>query len=307
MLRLYAPTTTHPDSLAPAQRVVDAYLLHLQARVLADDYDSHGYKVIKSDLTRFAAFLGIQEPRRNDIADFLAANPQIKAAGTKDRIIKQILACWHWAVDDAELTEFCYRRPKTVRAGKSPPRREATATEYRTIMAKAPQYLRDAVLFLDETGCRPGEMRKARWPDVLWAEGLLILPDHKTRRKTGQPRQIGLNRVVLRLLRRRQREAQDKSSFIFVNALGEAWKGRCSFQTCFRRCLKKIGLDRAGRLTPACFRNTWAGRALDRDVPERKVADQLGHTTTNLVHHYGAGRKKLAALPRTAQRVTRRG
>lgn len=275
--------------------VVTAYLAHLAARVLLDDYDAQALAVIKSDLARFEPFV---TGHRSDLDRFFLANPQIKARGTRYRIVREIVACWNWAVDEALTDSQPYRRPRGLACGKSPPRREAENAEYIAMMRGGGRELRRALYFLRHTGCRPKEMRTLRWASIHWSQRLIVLAKHKTQRRTGKPREVGIDARLLRLLRNLFRQAKDKEGLVFG-----PWHGRCSFFQLVRRTRRRLGL---GDVTAAMFRNTWTGRAYEAELSERDIADQLGHTTTALVHHYGHQRDKQTRLPAIADRVMRR-
>lgn len=57
-----------------------------------------------------------------------------------------------------------------------------------------------AVAVIAHTGCRPGEVWGLRWEEIRWDRGLLVIPEHKTAHKTGEPRRIVVPRRLLQAL-----------------------------------------------------------------------------------------------------------
>lgn len=81
---------------------------------------------------------------------------------------------------------------------------------------------RRVLLFLRWTGCRPGEMARATWADVDWDHSVVVLQEHKSRKKTRKPRVIPLNDRCVKMLRWMQRRASG-AGLIFLNEYGTAW------------------------------------------------------------------------------------
>src|ERR1700687_2341574 len=55
---------------------------------------------------------------------------------------------------------------------------------------------------LQETGCHPSEENKVGATNVALAAGLWVLPEHKTKKKTGKPRIVYLTPAMLELSRK---------------------------------------------------------------------------------------------------------
>jgi integrase len=320
-LRLFCPDASEADPGPPAtegtvRQVITSYLKHIKARVGVSDYSTHAYDNARRDLTRFADWsrdgvshgdTTLDRCRRNDLTDFLLANPQWRSNHTKRRVIAVIVACFNWASEDAGLVEICpYRKPKSLRLPVTP-RREATREEYRTLMAKGSRALRRALYFLHRSGCRPCEMREAKRTDVNWQDGMVGLFRHKTARVTGECRVIALDPGVIRFLRNLVRQAPAGQEHLFVNQQGNPWD-RHTFARNLRRVAFKAGLDNGAekRVSAYCLRHTFTGEMVDLGFADRQIADQLGHIDTRMVSWYSKNRHKVKSMRRVADEIRRR-
>src|SRR5262249_43958360 len=64
------------------------------------------------------------------------------------------------------------------------------------------QQFRDFVFAMQETGCRPGEVRRVTAEDVNLDAGIWILGKHKTAKKTQKPRVVYLTPAMVELCRK---------------------------------------------------------------------------------------------------------
>ena len=80
--------------------------------------------------------------------------------------------------------------------------RVPTANETAAILAKASPEFWLIYSALRQCGARPGELCRATIADVDRANGVITLKEHKTARKTGQPRRIPIGRKLGELLDR---------------------------------------------------------------------------------------------------------
>jgi integrase len=83
------------------------------------------------------------------------------------------------------------------------------------------QPVADAIRLIALTGCRRGEAATLRWSHVDFKQGRLVIPmtAHKTGRKTGKPRIIGLPSAAQAIIARQPEGGPD--DFVFAPARGE--------------------------------------------------------------------------------------
>lgn len=307
-LRVYSPDV---GDGAFVPEIVEQYLSHLRGRVDIGDYSSDALANIDRELRHFAADhpYHVSECKQNDLTRWLEQNPQWASAHTKKRIIAEVVGCFRWAAEEELIGRCPYRRVKSVSNIPYVPRRPADHAEYVLLMRKGSRPLRRALFFLRRIGARTCEMREAVWDDCrLDGESMHIcLYRHKTARKTGKCRKIGLDKATAQFLRNLRR--QSVSDHVFVNCDGNAWSRR-SFAQHFRRCAERLGLN-AGvgrRLSAYCFRHAYVVDGIEAGVSTRCLADQLGHQTTEMIDRvYGSHtRDREEHLAKVAEDVLRK-
>jgi len=230
-----------------------------------------------------------------------------------------VLACFAWAADPEEgamIARCPFKRIKWVSTIPYEPRRPASTDEYLALVRHSSLALRQGLLCIYRTGCRPCEMRELIWPWVQLdaASPHLELIVHKTVKKTGKPKLIGLDDVMQRFLRDLQKKRtwtdtrpcrcsltkirHTVGDHVFLNCDGTAWSRRAFAQN-IRRCAERAGLDVKAiekKVSAGCLRTTFACDLIEAGISNRKVADALGHTTTWMVDHvYGAATRHKAA------------
>lgn len=162
------------------------------------------------------------------------------------------------------------------------------------------QEFRDFVYALQETGCRPGEVRKVTAENVNLERGVWILKHHKTRKKTGLPRVVYLTPGMIDLCKR----------LISKYAEGPIFRGprggkpftsngiRCRF----RRLREK--LPHLKGVISYTYRHSYITDALERGVPVATVAELAGHQDlTMIVAHYAHLSEKRTHLADAAKKA----
>lgn len=288
-LSLYVPEDAAGD--ISVAEVVAAFLDHLQRRHDAGDYSADALANARRELERFAAAHDrpVRDCAQADLTRWLAANPQWVSAHTKSNVCTILVACFAWAADEeaGALIDRCpYKRPKILKGLPYEPRRPADHHEYVMLMRKGSRELRRALFFLRRTGARTKEMRELRWENVILDGDTphIRLEQHKTRRKTGTCRKIGLDPATAAWFRAIRRSALDSVGLVFLNTRGGGWD-RHTFARHLRRTAQRIGLD-AGverRVSAYCLRHTYACDGIEAGATTREIADQLGHTSEAMV------------------------
>lgn len=312
-VRLFVPDRDQPQDGSTVPTIVGQYLSSLAARVAADSFSRDNFLNTERDLLRFAAeFPGqAMDCRQADFEKWIANNSQWKSAHTRKRVVAEVLACFAWAADpdQGNMIASCpLRSIKSIAATPYQPRRAATLNEYLALLAAGSIELQRALTFIYSTGCRPCEMRELIWPWVLLDADTphLCLAKHKTFRKTGKPKLIGLDDETVQLIRTIQAARTDDDPHVFRNCHGQPWTRR-GFSLNVRRAALRAGLDVGVEklVSAGCLRSTYACDLIESGFTNREVADMLGHTTSWMVDHvYGAAtRQRAAHLGNVAKRA----
>jgi integrase len=220
---------------------------------------------------------------------------------TRSNATKVLKAAFNWAVRH-DLIARNPLRHVTVPTGEG--RRAMTDAEYRGVSRAASVFFRRVLFFLRHTGCRPGEMASARWKHVDFDRGVVVLPSHKTAKKTGKPRVIILTPVLVRLLRFlwRQRPAElhrealrrggfaapppderEAEEFVFLSARGGRWKSS-ALANRFIRLRRDLGLPAS--TTTYGLRHAFATRAALQGLNLKATATLLGHVNPHTTARY---------------------
>jgi len=293
-------------------QVVRLYLANLESRVLAGAYDADAFANATRDLSGFAAQFGVPvaECRQHDVSAWLDAHPGWKSAATKRRAVNVLLACFHWAAEE-ELIDRCpYHRPSRLRGLEEKPRRPADPSDYVALMGHGTsRAMRRALFFLRRSGIRTSELRRLTWPEVRIDDEIphLCLETHKTARKTGKPRLIGLDRATAAFLRALRRQATAGGLLdlpVFLNTQNQPWT-RFSFASHLRDACRRAGVH---NVTGYCFRHGFTVAAVERGTDSKWIADHLGHADTRMIERvYGTHtRDRLKHLGHVAGELAKR-
>jgi integrase len=268
-----------------ARQIVNVYLKHIAGRTRTGDLTESVREGYERDLTSYLELFGdrlVRDLRQHDLTQWLAAHPGWKSVNTKRRCIAAVLACFRWAREEELIPNCPYTSPRALRGLVAETRRPATPEEFQLLVQFGSRPLKWALFFLYQTGCRTCEMRELTWENVrLTGSPHLYLVKHKTARRTGRPRIIGLNVFAVRLLKALKRRS--KSEWVFTNCDGQPWT-KNSFCLHFRRHAARLGLNQnVDRVTAYCLRHTYACDGLRGGETANAVARQLGHTTSAMV------------------------
>ncbi len=182
--------------------VVDLYLADAKAGGLSPQALQDRTRT----LTLFARELGarrVGDCLPLDLKHWVQAHAEWQSPWTRNRVNTDVQRCFNWAAEEMRLIR---QNPfRGVHYPQGAPRRPMTDEEFRAILRHSPAHFRRLFFALRWTGCRPSELCNLQWQHVDWPNGVALLPDHKTRKRTGRPRVIVLNPPMVRLLRWLQR------------------------------------------------------------------------------------------------------
>ena len=152
------------------------------------------------------------------------------------------------------------------------------------------------------TGARPGEIAKVEKRHLDGGLWKLDPTEHKSGRKTGKDRLIGITGELVEIVERLSKKHPEGP--IFRNTYGRPWKTSASFVR-FEKA-RDAGIIRS-EVTPYAYRHAWATHALEnKNLDVYEVAKALGHQTTQMVMlHYDHSRKNPKHLEDIFERARR--
>lgn len=160
------------------------------------------------------------------------------ASGTIRALYHEVMACWAWATRPEPERQPVKILEDNPLAGLRVPGLSPRTAKYlpmaaaRKLIAFAAaraegitrpimrRFELQAVLMLRliaETGCRPKEACRARWRDLDADQGLLVLKEHKTARKTGRDRLIVIPPAILAELLALRESGHAHPAYLFAH------------------------------------------------------------------------------------------
>lgn len=142
---------------------------------------------------------------------------------------------------------------------------------------------RQFVFAMQETGARPGEVRRVTADNVNLELGIWFFTDHKTAHKTGKPRIVYLTPAMVELSRQLMEKYPQGPLFRGpLSKQGFTSNGvRCRFRSLRKR------LPHLKGVIAYAYRHSFATTALANGVGIAQVAELLGHVDTKMVSaHY---------------------
>jgi integrase len=140
---------------------------------------------------------------------------------------------------------------------------------------------REFLLALQETGARPGEIRRLSREHIDLDNALWVFTKHKTSKRTRKPRVIYLTPAMLDLTRTLLARVPDGP--LFRNSRGKPWTRnaiRCRFTNLRRK------LPHLRDVVAYSYRHTFTTDGLERGVPIATMAELLGHSSTAMISTY---------------------
>jgi integrase len=216
-----------------------------------------------------------------------------------EHVRKVILLC---AFNHAEESGLIPRNP--LRGLEMPPMRSRGAKslvdpgDHEKLLKAAPAELRDVLVALRHTGCRPSEVCRVTAADFDARQGSWVLETHKTD-KDGSRRVVMLTDDIVRLSKKLAQ--RHPTGPLFRNSRGQPWTSK---QIANRVAELKKDLRLKGSPTAYGYRHTLATDLLVAGVPDTHVAALLGHKGTEMVHrHYAHVEQKMSVFRDELRRV----
>jgi integrase/recombinase XerD len=283
-------------SALTVQQLIDCYLAHEPPR----NADAAAEK--RRVLALFAADFGarlVTGLRPYDLLFWIDAHPKWSSGWTKNRVKSTVAAPFAWmtklgAIDRNPFARLSYPTGDTGR--------DMTEAEFHLLLRASGAPFRRILVFLRYSGARPVELRRLEWTQIT--EQAITQKVHKTARKTGRPRRIILNAILIKLLEWIKRNQQPPSQYVFLNQRGDQWTKRAICQH-LERVRARAWLP--GDVKLYGCRHAFGTGAILNGVDMATVGALLGHAsirTTQIYVHLANKDDHLAAA--AAQAVRRR-
>lgn len=270
--------------------LVDAYLSYSRSRLAKATFEMRERYIL--DFKECCGDLTIAECKPLHLIKWLDSKTTWQNDWTKNAVIKHIRTMFNWGIDIAEV---CERNPfRKVSHPRGMPRRDITQEEFQAMLrgteGRRAKYrpspgarMRQVLIFMYFTGCRPIEMCTLQWCHVDLERGLITLRVHKTARtqRDPRPRVITLHPVAIALLRHIQRRA--RSEHVFLTYRKTPWN-RHTLSQRVRRAREKAGIPDDAKLYGV--RHAFGTRAVINGCDIKTIATLMGHTTTRMTEHY---------------------
>lgn len=298
--RLMEKKGDEPEAPAPKDSVTS--LLGAFLTWTKENKSEATYKLRKHFLASFVKFKGVKALRPDKVGvevveSWLKAHPNWKAS--RRHAILILLRAFNWGVARKVIG-------KNPIAGIEIPRQKRvlsylTADQRKAVYeATKDRAFRNFLTALQETGCRPGEVSAVEARHVDLDRGVWVLPLHKTEHRTGKPRTVFLNDAMLAVTRELVR--LNPAGPLFLNYRKRPWNinsVRCRF-----RKLRKV-FPAFGHFTATSFRRAFVTDALERGVDVAKVAELVGHTSTDMImRHYNQLQERVTHMREMANKAT---
>lgn len=270
--------TSRWSSAMKVRKSVEEFLAMVQTQHAEKTYEAY-----RGQLKTWLAMFGsssTKKLRKADVQRWLDAEVYLPTLAP-DTQRARIVAWTQWA---KFATERGHMNQPPMEKIKKPTGRKRERTvrpdEAAKILRRARRPFAHVYRALLRTGARPNEIARARIEDFDAVRSLIVLKEHKTARKTGESRKIGVGRKLRRLVDRCI--AGRTEGPIFLNDRGQPWNAN-AMSHAFRRLREQ--LDLPDDIVLYCTRHT-AGTAICRKLGIHAAAHALGHRTIQTTTRY---------------------
>lgn len=289
-----------PASLPKAEdvkvcQVLDLFLAWSEKHHKPDTYG--WYLRFLQDFADLFGMLPARELKPLHVTRWLDSHASWK--GGKRNAVVCVKRAFNWAEGEGVISQNPLKRvKKPPQPGRS---RVVAAAEKREILAAIKDTnFREFVFAMQETGARPGEVRKVTAKDVNLELGVWVLQEHKTAHKTGKPRVVYLTQAMVDLTRRLAEMHPEGP--LFRTPLGSGGFSSNGVRCRFRNLRKK--LPHLKGVIATAYRHSFATEALEAGVPIAQLAELLGHVDTKMVsRHYSQLSQKVQHLRDMAEKA----
>jgi integrase len=228
------------------------------------------------------------------LTDFIADHPEWKSTATRRKKAAVVRAAFQWAWREERISRNPFRNVTYAEAERRP---EMPDQSLGMILDIANKHAERVLRFIRLTACRVTEACRAEWPHVDLGRGTWLIPQHKTRKRTGREKMVALVPEAVELLRGMAGApagalpaldvtvvAAGPAKPIFLNSRGEPWNANAIWRV-VDRAKTRLGL--ATEASTHGLRHRAATAMIVAGAAPALVAAQLGHATTATVErHY---------------------
>jgi integrase len=298
--RLMAADPAHvPDATRlNVRKVCDLFLDHSQRH-----NDAGTYEWYRSYLQSFCdeyGRLNALKVKPIHVSRWLDAHAAWKSS--RRCAVVSIKRAYNWAESEGILDENPLKhvkRPPNKRRERIPTNDERAAI----LGAIKDEGFRQFLYAMQETGARPGEVRKVAAAHFSEEHGAWILPEHKTKKRTGKPRVIYLTPAMIELTKKLIAQWPEGPLFRGPKRKGSRPFTRNAIRCRFFRLRRK--LPHLKGIVSYSYRHGFITDALERGVPVASVAELVGHTDLKMVSEfYGHLSEKRQHLQDAVKRAT---
>jgi integrase len=273
---------------------------HSQERQLVPASQSR-LTAIASKLEQFIGDKAAHKVTDSVARDVVARWSETTSTKTLKAYLYYLQSCWDWAKGKYHLAETnpwseSLTRSRT-RSNNQPSKRDKpfTLAELQAIIAAFkthPQYKHyaDFVIFLAQTGCRPGEAAGLRWKHLgadfstVWIGESISRGNHRSTTKTGKSRTVSLTDTArLMLIARHDRLSPQPDDLVFPSPKGIPIDDHNFCRRAWKTILASCQIEYR---TPYNIRHSAISHALESGVNPIALSEQTGHSTRVMLSTY---------------------
>jgi integrase len=277
-----------PDSFraepSSVRELIASYLRHSEANAV---HCAEALAERRRVLYAFAEHCGwipVAHLKAFHLSEWIDGNKRWRSVSTRRAKANMVRACFNWACEQERIDRNPFVRVRYREAERRPEMPDDVLERLATLGSKPFEH---AIRFLRLTGCRVGELCRARWADVDLTRGIWTIHRHKSRRYTCKPKVVALvTQAVALLLAIKAMPVlfpPGPGDLIFTNTRGQAWT-RYTLGHTLKRLKRKWKLNCPATLHG--IRHQAATAAVLNGAPLKLVAEQLGHATTAVTERF---------------------
>jgi integrase len=274
---------TRPDDLV-LRSVIDAYLRHSEANGVHCQEALTERKRVLYAFAEHCGWIPVAHLKAFHLSDWIDGNKRWRSVSTRRAKANMVRACFNWACEQERIDRNPFQRVRYREAERRAEMPDDVLDRLATLASKPFEH---AIRFLRLTGCRVGELCRARWRDVDLVRGVWTIHRHKSRRYTGKPKTVALVTQAVALLVAVQAMPvlfpPGPGDLIFTNTRGKAWT-RYTLGHTLKRLKRKWRLNCPATLHG--IRHQAATAAILNGAPLKLVAEQLGHASTAVTERF---------------------
>ena len=276
-------------------------LLALYLRHSAVD-GTHGRQALAERQSVFDLFntaygtIRVAEAKSFMLTEWIDAHEGWRSVSTRRAKATMVKAAFQWAVESERIARNPFARVRYPEAERRPDLPDRLLDQLAAVASKG---FERVIRFLRFTGCRTGELCRARWCDFDLERGIWTIPAHKTRKTTRKAKVIALVPEAVALLRAMAAAraiAVDASVAVAEGAIPARLKDRAFLNARSKPWSPAALANRLVALKRKCgitdpatlhgIRHRFGSAAVANGAPIKLVSAQLGHASVITTERY---------------------